>query len=201
MLETCRIKRYSSRYCLNMLRMVSPHIFNWNIGLTNFYYFFTLHTDPDVFSLKTLWCLHSYLHPTSRFVRRDANGNKNIQRFTVKDSQESFLYVDLTIQGLEKHIESLLKRGESIQPFILAVGDSMFSSIEQCFVYLDGNLIAFDNFLRALDICFKSFHLFNLQYPKASDPFWTFIEAYFYDIDTGSKKSYKINTLLQELRD
>uniref|UniRef100_A0A1I8P1J6 Uncharacterized protein n=1 Tax=Stomoxys calcitrans TaxID=35570 RepID=A0A1I8P1J6_STOCA len=157
--------------------------------------------DADLFSLKTLWCLHSYLHPTSRFVRRDANGNKNIQRFTVKDSQESFLYVDLSIQSLEKHIESLLQRGESIQPFILAVGDSMFSSIEQCFVYLDGNLLAFDNFLRALDICFKSFHLFNLQYPKASDPFWTFIEAYFYDIDTGSKKSYKINTLLQELRD
>ncbi|XP_019893199.1 uncharacterized protein LOC109613118 [Musca domestica] len=157
--------------------------------------------DPDVFALKTLWCLHSYLHPTSRFVRRDANGNKNIQRFTVKDSQESFLYVDLTIQGLEKHIESLLQRGESIQPFILAVGDSTFSTIEQCFVYLDGNLIAFESFLKALDVCFKSFHLFNLKYPKASDPFWTFVEAYFYDIDTGSKKSYKINTLLQELRD
>lgn len=91
-------------------------------------------------------------------------------------------------------------RSENIQPFILALGNQDFSSFEKFLVYLDGAKLAFTSFLRSVDICFKSFHLFNLHYPIACSQLWTFIEIYFYKLNkVSTKKTSKICILIEEL--
>lgn len=94
------------------------------------------------------------------------------------------------------------QRGEHIQPFIIVLGDKNFKRFDKFYVYLDGTKLEFSNFVRALYICFKLFHLFNVEYPKASDVFSSFIGAYFYNIKKNlSGKSTKLNILLKELED
>lgn len=104
------------------------------------------------------------------------------------------------MQSIEEHINSLVAKGDPVQPFLLGLGDIKTFKITQFFIYLDGKLIIFDNFQRAFDICFKSFHLFNVEYPLASNPFWTFVEQYLYNISKSTKNiNTKVCLLLNEL--
>ncbi|XP_061400290.1 uncharacterized protein LOC133336151 [Musca vetustissima] len=156
-----------------------------------------LEKDRGTFAVKTLWILHYVLFPTGRQVRKTILGKKEISRYTIKDSQKTFLFLGKTLQELHDHIDFLLKMKEHIQPFILGIGS--LDDIHEIFVYFDGDLIRFPNFLRSLDICFKMFHLFNLQYPTASETFWIFLENYFFEISSCSKKKSKVSILLDDL--
>lgn len=156
-----------------------------------------LFADRGTFAVKTLWILHYVLFPTGRQVRKTILGKKEISRYTIKDSQKTFLFLGKTLQELHDHIDFLLKMKENIQPFILGIGS--LDDIHEIFVYFDGDLIWFPNFLRSLDICFKMFHLFNLQYPTASETFWIFLENYFFEISSCSKKKSKVSILLDDL--
>lgn len=117
----------------------------------------------------------------------------------MKDSHELFLYINETMQALEEHMIFLKRRGEPIKPFILGLGLPKSLKVLTFYVYLDGQLIQFNSFCRALDICFKSYHLFNVEYPLPSQQFWTFIEEYLYDIKNKSNKSSKVSVLISEL--
>lgn len=68
------------------------------------------------------------MYPTKKYVRNNVDGKKEFGRYTVKDSQESFIYINETMQSLNAHIDFLSTRGEPIQPFILGV-DSCRSKI------------------------------------------------------------------------
>ena len=68
------------------------------------------------------------------------------------------------------------------------------------YVMLDETIDTTDSLIKAVDVCFKLFFVFNAEYPKeAVDP-WTFIQKAVYDIDTvydqkgshGSSMSLKL---------
>ncbi|XP_017469492.1 PREDICTED: uncharacterized protein LOC108361393 [Rhagoletis zephyria] len=161
-----------------------------------------LEKDETQFIFKTLWCLHGYLYPTSKVFRKTNAGKKDTCRFTIEDSQESFTFVGQTLQELDNYIEFLKQRGESIQPLILVLSETFFSKFDEFFLYLDDTKMRFTNFYRCVDVCFKSFHLFNVEYPTAISNFWTFIEAYFYNFSKSrGKTTPKINILIQELEE
>lgn len=103
------------------------------------------------------------------------------------------------MQSLEDHLDFLSAKGDPIQPFLLALGEMKIFKINNFFVYLDGQLMLFDSFQRSFDICFKSYHLFNVKYPLASNPFWIFIEKYLYNISETVKNNAKVCLLLDEL--
>lgn len=102
------------------------------------------------------------------------------------------------MQQLETHIDFLIRKRENIQPFILGIGN--LNAISQYFIYFDGMLIPFKSFLRSLDILFKIFHVFHLEYPKASENVWFFIEQYLFEINSSSKKHAKLSILLEDLK-
>lgn len=115
----------------------------------------------------------------------------------MKDSQESFLYIGKTHQELEEHISFLKNKKESIQPFILCIGEDILS-ISEIYVYFDGIKYKFHSFLRAVDICFKTIYVFDLDFPNESIMFWNFIETFFYNMK--SKHSFsKVHVLSQAL--
>lgn len=128
------------------------------------------------------------------------NGKTDFGKFSMKNSQESFILISETHQSLLAHIDFLVEKGEPIQPFILGLGDPKTLRVEKFFVYLDSVMIEFNEFCRALDICFKSFHIFNVEYPLASSNFWCFIEHYLYNIEkTNFRKSTKVSVLISEI--
>ncbi|XP_046811554.1 uncharacterized protein LOC124420983 [Lucilia cuprina] len=77
-----------------------------------------------------------------------------------------------------------------------------FEKINNFFIYLNGSLLPISNFLRSLDLYFKIFHLFNLEYPKACESVWSFIEIYFYALNSRCKKNNpKVSIILEDLKE
>ncbi|XP_055847022.1 uncharacterized protein LOC129912690 [Episyrphus balteatus] len=131
-----------------------------------------------------LWALHGYLVPTLKSVRKDRKGMKTTLKTTlkptIKDSQESFVFVAASIQNVEDHIQHLQQKGDNVQPFIIVVGKDVIN-FKEIFLYFDGVKFPFISFIRAVDICFKTFFLFNLEFNNPSSNFWNFIQSLYFD--------------------
>lgn len=111
------------------------------------------------------------------------------------------MFIGSSSQEVQDFIRTLAAKKLCVQPFILCVGNKDLKSFENFLVYLDGISFQFPTFLRAVDICFKCFHLFNLEYPPACIQFWQFIESYFYQIQSSSKISSKVYIMSQQVKE
>lgn len=85
-----------------------------------------------------------------------------------------------------------------IQPFILIIGTPL--QPKEIIVYFDTIKYKVFTVLRAIDVCFKIIHLFNLEYPVESCAVWLFIQKYLYNIKTKFDKSHpNLNQLIFDL--
>lgn len=76
----------------------------------------------------------------------------------------------------------------------------MFEDV-QSFVIINDTKYKLETPLKAVDICFKSFFTLNYKYPLEGEQIWTFIQKYFYEIDTNSDKCFpQVNTLINDLK-
>lgn len=107
-----------------------------------------------------------------------------VYRSTIKDSQKSFLLHAVTVNDVQNQLEqyktALFKRGETLQPLIIAVGLNI--SDATFYVYYDEIKYKLPSFLTSLDTCFKIFHVLNLKYPCDCTEVWYFVQRYFYCI-------------------
>lgn len=69
-----------------------------------------------------------------------------------------------------------------LQPYIIFVG--AIDSIKEIYVSLDDVLYTVSDIIEAIDICFKSFHVFQLNYPISSAHLWILIQRGIYDFTT-----------------
>ncbi|KAI8130050.1 hypothetical protein CVS40_0842 [Lucilia cuprina] len=115
-------------------------------------------------------------------IDEDENGAKYKKKFTIADSQESFAVVASTMDELETKLKLLKLQGRKIQPKLLVIGDTY----------------PFVSTLKAFDVLFKIFFVFNLEYPSESEIFYHFIQSLFYDLPT-SKKFIKSNIIKHEI--
>lgn len=126
--------------------------------------------------------LNSVILPTARFSDK---GGKNLRKISIPDANESFVIHLTTINNYENVITEIndkyYNRDLTIQPFILVVGDSIYS-IDKCYVYFNKTLLIFDTFLKSLDVCFKILQTLSLEYPKGCLGPWLFIQEHFYEI-------------------
>ena len=81
----------------------------------------------------------------------------------------------------KKQIEKYTKYGLPYQPQLFKVGCDDKPSF-----YLKFNDVSwkFSNLLKALDICFKTYQVLNLEYPFETALLWTFIQNRIYNIKT-----------------
>lgn len=134
-----------------------------------------------------LYLLHSLFIPTSKKVTLDENGKKSTIKFSIRDSQNTFILVAPTAVELELIINKLKSQSNSIQPCILVVGSLLYP--KQVLVYFDDVKYKLLTVLKAIDVCFKIFHVFNLEYPLECSNVWLFLQVYFYEISTKYDKS------------
>lgn len=76
---------------------------------------------------------------------------------------------------LELVIDKLKNQSTSIQPCILIVGSLLYP--KQVMVYFDDVKYKIITILKAIDVCFKIFHVFNLEYPLESYNVWLFLQV------------------------
>jgi len=124
-------------------------------------------------------------------------GKKSNVKFTIKDSQESVLFIGETQQVVEDYIDHIKKTKVSIQPSVFCVGKDIVS-IADIFLYIEGVRFKFKSVLKALDICFKSIYLFDFKFPEESIMFYSFMECFFYGFNL-TKSFGKVHIMLQYL--
>lgn len=152
----------------------------------------------DSRDLALIWALHGYLVPTNKLVKKDPTTSKKVTtKFTIKDSQQSVVFYGKNLQEVEERINHLKETKMSIQPSIYCVGDSIFS-IKDIFVIFDDIRYKFSSLIKALDICFKTIYLFDLEFPPESVTFYSFIEAFFFDMKTPNHS--KVSVLCEFLK-
>lgn len=158
--------------------------------------FFIYLTDSK--NAAILHLLHAVLAPTSKKVTRDENGKKNQIKYSIKDSQDSFIVFGESVEAMQHHLQILKTQGNPIQPFILIVG-SIFAQRE-ILVYFDTVMYKVHSVLRSVEICYKIFHLFNLEYPTQSYIVWLFIQNFLFGLKTTFDKPHpKLAQVLSEL--
>lgn len=118
------------------------------------------------------------------------------QNFTVKYSQNSFAINAENLEILEDKIHFFKNKSINV-PCLLIIGN--IHDIKEIFVLFYKIRYSFTSILRALDICFKIFFTFNLNYPKESETFWIFIEHFFYELNQSNVKP-KIAVLSNEIQ-
>lgn len=143
------------------------------------------------------YLLHAIFIPTSKKVTKDHAGKKCLVKYTIKDSQNSFIIFKNSVCELEEYITVKRNEKNPIQPFILIVGTPV--NPKEIVIFFDSIKYKVFSILNAIDVCFKLFHLFNLEYPTESCYVWLFIQKLFYNINT--KFDTPCHTLGQILSD
>lgn len=84
---------------------------------------------------------------------------------------------------------------QTVQPYIIVIGP--LESIKEIYVCMDTTIYKVASVLEAVSVCFYSFHVFNLQYPKASEHIWLLIQKGLYKFTTkeDAKSPYMDNII------
>ena len=82
------------------------------------------------------------------------------------------------------------KEGNS-QPYILILGGTMLKP-QQTFVIIEHRALEQTSLIKAVDVCFKAFYVFDLQYPEKCSGVWEFISAIVYDLAINKLKCHAI---------
>lgn len=132
--------------------------------------------------------MNSLIIPTSKSYEIDkVTNSKRIIKTSIADARNSFLLLcantsDLYTQ-IQNKVDSYYEKKQTLQPLICIIGDEYINS-KEFFVYYFNTYYKFPNIVKAVDLCFKIFHVFNLKYPIESVLVWTFLQNYIYDIHT-----------------
>ncbi|XP_066600970.1 uncharacterized protein [Prorops nasuta] len=112
---------------------------------------------------------------------------------------EESIIVHVTIAGdvtrvREEKARAMQQLGLTVQPYIIVVGPSL-KDIYTTFVCVDTILYTVPTVLKAIDICFKTFHTFDANYPSQSEHIWYLIQLELYKFTTRYDK--KISYILE----
>jgi hypothetical protein len=127
--------------------------------------------------------LHSVFISTAKKTTRGESGKISLKKFSIRESQNSFVLTGKTSAELE---EILSKNTTQIQPCLLVVGE--INSPKQIMVYFDSIKYVISTMIKAIEICFSIFHVFNIEYLIESGNCWFFIQQYYFKFKTSYDK-------------
>lgn len=138
--------------------------------------------------------LHGVAKPTSRKVIQ----KKTTWKVGIGDAWEAFaVELDSVADipaAINKRKQFCVSHEVRLQPFLIVLNNQQqFALVGDDFSYL------FDDFLVAIDIYFKIFFVFNLEYPFECQSFWEFIQKFFYDINNPAVSIAKYDSFIKAL--
>ncbi|XP_039302876.1 uncharacterized protein LOC120357141 [Solenopsis invicta] len=87
----------------------------------------------------------------------------------------------------DNKIKRAERLGLTIQPYIIVVGPNLIE-INGFYVCIDKVLYQVSTALKAVDLCFKTFHVFDVNYPPESEHIWYIVQLCLYKISTKYDK-------------
>jgi len=87
-----------------------------------------------------------------------------------------------------------------VQPYVVVVGSSTTPEIAY-YAVIEDTYFKLETVIKAFDVCFKSFHTLNLEYPVEAKQVWTFFQIYFYGIQSASKSDQQFLSVKSLLKD
>jgi len=123
------------------------------------------------------------------------NNKKFLRRHTIQDFISISVLHIKTINDLQAHLKnkslSAIKENTTIQPFIVVFGIDL-TSLTDFYIIIEKQTLKFKSFLKALDCCFKNFHVLNIKYFNEYIFCCSFLQIYFYNITTSYDKRMPI---------
>lgn len=130
--------------------------------------------------------LLAVLQPT-RITLKSNGGTKRFWKPSISEAQETIVVVIKTVSDFYRVTENQRQKYASyklnIQPLMVCIGEDL-ATIKEFYVVYDNIKYKLPNFLKAFDVLFKLFHVFNFECPLASNVAWTFIQKHLYRIST-----------------
>ncbi|KAL0105535.1 hypothetical protein PUN28_016899 [Cardiocondyla obscurior] len=127
--------------------------------------------------------LLAHLFPSKKIIRH----NKQFYKPSIADAKESIIKRIHTCGDVTINQESLKKKAEelniTVQPYILIVGTTL-DDIRNHFISIDDVLYSVNFTLEAVDLCFKVFQVFHMNYPIFSEHLWIIIQRGIYNFTT-----------------
>ena len=143
--------------------------------------------------------LHGLCAPT----KCAKNKSKNVWKFSITDSQETFLSYYETEDARDEGVHQMNKKNKeyniSTNLFITAVGPSLNEAKFQ--VTYDQIIYIFTDILQALECGFKIIMVFNLSYQIQCSSFWQLLQGCLSDIDITDHCSPAMRTHIENIRE
>lgn len=119
--------------------------------------------------------------PTSRSVQKTATGSRQMKRYTLAESISSFIFHAPTVLAWETYVQTKNLAKQSIPAQLCIIGPDLLEPAE-IILHSEGNTMKFVSFVKALDVCFKMYFVFDMEFPKECINVWHFIGLYFYQM-------------------
>lgn len=87
----------------------------------------------------------------------------------------------------DEKCNKVLRTGDKLQLYMIFV--EVDSQLTYFYVIINKYLYKVESALKAIDIFFKSFFIFHLNYTPQCEQIWYFIQKYFYEIVTKIDKN------------
>ena len=84
----------------------------------------------------------------------------------------------------------MAKYNVSLQAYVIIVGPRL-ESIQASYINVDKTLYKVDSPLKAVDICYKIFQVFNAKYPPESEQVWLLLQQNSYNYKSQQDKKIK----------
>ncbi|KAL0130348.1 hypothetical protein PUN28_002172 [Cardiocondyla obscurior] len=127
--------------------------------------------------------LLSHIIPPKGRVR----GKRRQWKPSITECKDSFIIHTVlpadTVVIQERRKKVIKDLGLTLQPFIIVVGPQI-SDIDSAYVCVDKILYKVPSVLTALNICFKTFHVFNAIYPPESEHLWLLLQRILFMFST-----------------
>ncbi|XP_038595263.1 uncharacterized protein LOC119918520 [Micropterus salmoides] len=137
---------------------------------------------PDGVGELALRQLPGLLPPTTYKVGR-GRGAKVVRH---TNFECSLAFVDHKAPGI--NMVEYLHEAKASKPYphVLTLGND--GSASQAFVIISGQAVEQETLLQAIDVCFKAFFVFDVEYPKQCEHVWKFMQNVIYEIPGGESK-------------
>lgn len=103
------------------------------------------------------------------------------------------------MNAIKRRREYYASLNATVQPYIIVVGD-VENAITAAYVCINNNLWKLGSVLQAVDVCFKSFFVFDAEYQVQAYHLWLFVQRALYDIYLlGERSITNVTTLIGRL--
>lgn len=126
----------------------------------------------------------------------EETSTSNSSRFTAVDSQLAFLRFHATADDYKSAFNQMMKDNKSA-PMINIIGD-IFGP-KQYMIDFDNIRYCPTKITKAIEICFKCYFVFGMEYPPACVSFYQFLNCFFYNIMETETKPIPVHKSVTKL--